>query len=249
MKLGKLPATRDDRDLLFATYKAGGLKEAPVGFGHLKLVENPWGMLGNDTIGDCACAGPAHETMLLNAAAGKQVVFTDEDVIEAYSAISGYVPGDPDTDVGCDIRDVLRYRVSTGFTDSTGQAHKIGAYVALHPGNWIELLEALEVFECVGIGIQVPDYAEQQFSDRQPWSVEPGEPNIIGGHYIPVVSRPKESEVDVITWGAAQLMTKAFYKEFCDEAWAYVSTEDIGSSGKTLEGFDLAQLNADLQQV
>jgi hypothetical protein len=248
MKLGKLPATRDDRDLLFATYKAGGLKEAPVGFGHLKLVENPWGMLGNDTIGDCACAGPAHETMLLNAAAGRQVAFTDENVIKAYSAISGYVPGEPDTDVGCNVRDVLRYRVSTGFTDSTGMVHKIGAYVALKAGNWIELLEALDVFECVGIGIQVPSYAEEQFGEGKPWSVEPGG-RIVGGHYIPVVSRPRESEVDVITWGAVQGMTKAFYNTFCDEAWAYVSAEDIGDSGKTLEGFDLAQLNADLKQV
>ena len=41
-------------------------------------------------------------------------------------------------------------------------------------------------------------------------------------------------------------MTPRFYKKYCDEVVAYVSSEALTTSGKTLEGFNLAQLQADL---
>ena len=242
---GKRPAVKDDRDLLFANYRTAAVTQAPVGYGHTALVKNPWGMLLNDQLGDCAIAGPAHEYMLWNAAAGKQITFTDQDVLRAYEAITGYTPSNPSSDQGSNVRDVLAYRESTGFTDSTGQVHKIAAYVALTPGDWDELLEALYVFECVGLGIQVPSYAEQQFSDGKPWDVEAGQPQIVGGHYIPVVSRPGAEEVQVVTWGALQGMTERFYRAFSDESYAMLSMEDL-NGGKSLEGFDVTALQSDL---
>jgi hypothetical protein len=36
-------------------------------------------------------------------------------------------------------------------------------------------------------------------------------------------------------------MTSQFYKTYCDEAWAILSPEML-KTGKSLEGFDLAQL-------
>ena len=247
LKLGKKPATLDDRDLLFRDYASSTLQTAPVGFDHTALLAEPWGMLGNDTVGDCAIAGPAHETMLLNAEAGKQIPFTTQGVLAIYSAITGYNPADPNTDQGSNVRDVLAYRAATGFTDAAGGVHKIGAYVALTAGDWTELLQALHVFETVGIGIQVPQSAMSQFADGQPWTVVEGSP-IEGGHYIPAVARPAVDTVTIVTWGAKQLMTKAFYEEYCDEAWAYVSTEDL-VEGATLDGFDLAELQEDLNAL
>lgn len=245
-KLGKKPATHDPRDLLFAHYRSPTLAPAPVGFDHTSLVTQPWGMLANDRLGDCAIAGPGHETMLLNAAAGKQVPFSDQNIIDAYTAITGYNPADPNTDQGSDVRAVLDYRVKTGLTDALGQTHKIGAYVALAAGDWDQLLEALYVFECVGIGIQFPGSAMDQFNANQPWDVPVSA--FEGGHYVPVVAYPTEGVVEVVTWGAKQLMTKAFYEACCDEAWGFVTAEDL-TAGKTLEGFDLAELTADLEAL
>ena len=247
LKLGKKPATRDDRDLLFLHYRTAAAPEAPVGFDHTPLVTQPWGMLGNDTVGDCAIAGPAHETMLLNAEAGKQIPFTTQGVLQIYSAITGYNPNNPNSDQGSNVRDVLTYRATTGFADAAGHVHKIGAYVALSPGDWTELLQALYLFETVGIGIQVPQSAMQQFQDGQPWDVTEESP-IEGGHYIPAVARPATNMATVITWGAKQLMTQAFYAAYCDEAWCYLSEEDL-AGGKTLEGFDVDELQADLEAL
>ena len=221
LRLGKKPATKDPRDLLFADFKAPALQPAPIGFSHVTLLAQPWGMLGNDQVGDCAIAGPAHETMLLNAEAGKEVQFTTEGVIAIYSAITGYDPADPTSDQGSDVRDVLAYRRSEGFADATGAAHKIGAYVALAAGDWVELLEALAVFECVGIGIEVPESAMEQFQAGDPWEPVAGSP-IEGGHYVPVVARPEANLVEVVTWGALQEMTQEFSEKYCDEAWAYI---------------------------
>jgi hypothetical protein len=246
LKLGKRPATKDDRDLLFRHYTTPQLQQAPVGFDHTALVTDPWGMLMNDKLGDCAIAGPMHETMLLNAAAQKQVAFTDADAVAVYSAVTGYVPGEPNTDQGSAVRDVLAYRAATGLVDSAGAMHKIGAYVALAAGDWTELLEALYMFETVGIGIQFPGSAMDQFNVGEPWDVPVSA--FEGGHYIPVVARPDENMAEVITWGAKQLMTRAFYEACCDEAWCFVSEEDL-TSGKTLEGFDLADLAADLDSL
>ena len=247
MKLGKKPARHDPRDLLFTHYREPStIQQAPVGFDHTSLVVQPWGIMANDRLGDCAIAGPGHETMLLNAAAGRQVAFTDQNIIDAYSAITGYNPADPNTDQGSDVHQVLDYRAKTGLTDARGGNHRIAAYVAVTAGDWTQLLEALYVFECVGIGIQFPGSAMDQFNAGQPWDVPISA--FDGGHYIPVVARPAADQVTVITWGAKQLMTRAFYEQCCDEAWCFVSQEDL-TAGKTLEGFDLDELTQDLNAL
>jgi hypothetical protein len=43
-------------------------------------------------------------------------------------------------------------------------------------------------------------------------------------------------------------MTPQFYKTYCDEAWAILSPEML-KAGKSLEGFDLASLQADLKAL
>lgn len=248
LRLGKKPATHDPRDLCFAHYSdTSAFTPAQPGYGHTGLVKNPWGMLGNDRVGDCAVAGPGHEHMVTSAAAGSQVAFTDASILAAYSAITGYNPDDPNSDQGSNVRDVLKYRQTTGLTDAAGNVHKIGAYVALEPGNWTEMLDALYLFEAVGIGIEFPDSAMAQFSAHKPWSVVAGA-KVEGGHYVPVVGRPGAAQGLCVTWGATQPFTRKFYEKYCDEAWAILSPEML-SGGKSLEGFDLAQLQSDLSAL
>jgi hypothetical protein len=249
LKLGKLPATEDERDLLFARYvRPEQLPAPPAQFGHETLVgPKAWGMLGNDEWGDCAWAGPAHETMLLTIEGGAPATFTTADVLSDYAAGTGFdpnagPPGDNPTDKGSSVREVLDYRRKTGIVDSAGSRHTIGAYVKLDRTNLVEVYQALYVFQVVGIGIEFPDSAMDQFKAGEPWDVVPGA-EILGGHYVPCVA--KRDDIDVVTWGALQQMTERFFQTYCDEAWAYVSTEDL-QSGKDPEGFDLTQLRADL---
>lgn len=252
LKLGKQPATEDKRDLMFAKYlNKAQLPAPPAQFGHETLFgPKDWGMLGNDQWGDCAWAGPAHETMILTTEGGHPATFTTQGVLSDYAAGTGFnpndgAPGQNPTDRGSNVRDVLKYRQKTGIIDANNTRHQIGAYVKLSTKDLDQVLEAMYLFEVVGIGIEFPDSAMDQFNNGQPWDVVPGA-KVTGGHYIPLVA--KRENLEVVTWGALQQMTDAFYQTYCDEAWAYISAEDL-QSGKSPEGFDLQQLQADLAAV
>ena len=250
LKLGKAPATIDTRDLLFAKYRvAAQLPKGPVRFGHEKLFPcDGWGMLGNDTAGDCVIAGGMHETMLWSKLGKKTITFDATCAFRDYSAITGYHCKDPSTDNGTNVRDALKYRQKIGLRDVVGERHKIAAYVALEPGNLKELREAVWLFGAVGIGIRVTQKAMDQFYAGTYWKASAGKS--LGGHYIPVVCRritqmTPATLLGAVTWGKLHYMTEAFYSKYCDEAWAILSTEML-VDGRTDEGFDFAQLKTDL---
>lgn len=244
-KLGKKPPTYDKRDLRFENYLIA-LPKPPAQFGHEKFIgSTAWGMLGNDTVGDCTVAGADHEQMLWASEGQKAASFTTANTIGDYSAITGYNPNDPNSDQGADVRDVLKYRAKTGLVDAKKSRHKIGAYVALQPGNLSHLYAAMYLFGAVGIGIEFPASAMDQFNAGKVWSVVSRSP-IEGGHYVPLVAR--RSHLICVTWSQIQPMTTAFYQKYCDEAWVALSPEML-ASGKSPEGFNLAQLQADLKAI
>jgi hypothetical protein len=249
LRTGKLPATRDEHDLLFARYvEPAKLPAPPAQFGHEKLfATRSWGMLGNDEWGDCAWAGPAHETMLLTKEGGHPAHFTASGVLSDYTAGTGFdphagPPGENPTDNGSNVRSVLGYRRSKGIVDCAGKRHKIGAYIRLDESNLEQIYQALYLFQVVGIGIKFPLSALDQFHAGEPWDVVAGA-KVHGGHYVSAVA--KRDNIDIITWGALQPMTERFFAKYCDEAWAYLSVENL-RSGKDPEGFKLSELRADL---
>lgn len=250
VRLGKRPATHDRRDLRFVDFAATGeLPKHPARFGHEKAVEaDGWGMLANDKHGDCVFAGAAHEHMLWERAGGalNPAPFRAADVLSDYGAVTGFDPKTGDNDNGTIVREAMSYRRRVGVLDGRGQRHKIGAYLALEPGNWDHLLEAVYLFGAVGIGIEFPASAMDQFNRGAPWDVVSGS-RVEGGHYIPLVA--KRDRLVCVTWGKTQEMTKRFYVKYCDEAWALVSPELLNASGETPEGLDLAELNAALRSL
>lgn len=245
MKLGKTPARINATQLKLATYLSPGvLPKIPAEFGHEKAIAD-YGMLGNDEFGDCVWAGAAHETMIWAREAGNTVGFSTGSVESDYSAVTGFNPDDPSTDQGTDMQVAASYRRRVGVLDSTGKRHHIGAYVALTPGDPDELAAAAYIFGAVGVGLRFPEYAMDEFNAGKPWDTRHGNPTIAGGHYVPVVAK-RAGKFCAITWGRVQEMTPMFYRRYCDEALVYLSTEML-TSGLSPEGFNLAQLQADLK--
>lgn len=244
-KLGKTPAREDAVKLKLSSYLLSAAVKTPATAGHYSL-EQTWGMLGNDKYGDCVLAGGDHEHILWNKEGGKIVKFTDDTALADYSAITGFNKNDPNTDQGTDMQAAASYRLKTGLVDASGERHKIGAYVAITTGNETQLREGVYLFGSVAVGIQFPSSAMDQFNEGKPWDVVDGA-SIEGGHYVPAVGYDPHY-VYVVTWGKVQKMTWAFFAKYCDEALVYLSTEFM-KNGKSLEGFDLAQLQADLKSV
>lgn len=248
LRTGKKPATRDPRDLHLEGYLLSPQTiKVPANFGHQALIHD-WGMLGNDTVGDCVLAGACHETMLLTAESGKPAAaFTPKEALAAYGAVTGYTPTDPDSDRGTDVRNALTWRRTHGLADAHGRLHKIAAFAQINTRRSLtQLRAAAYVFGAVGIGVEFPTSAMAQFNAGQPWTVVESSP-IDDGHYIPLVGF-HDGWYLAVTWGQIVKVAPAFITRYCDEAWAIFSTELL-HGGKSPEGFNTAQLRADVAKV
>lgn len=247
LKLGKLPAKDDPRTLRLANYL------------HLAELEPPpekcdWSprarvnMYANDQIGDCAIAGPANLDACMLAADKSQLAPpTVQDVIRAYSAVSGYRPGRPSTDRGCVLLDVMRYLRRTGIG-----RFKAEAFVRVDVRNHNLLCQATHLFGGLIIGLNMPA-AWQSMSEwlapsdyhnlRGRWA-----PNSWGGHCT-IIAGYDATRVKQITWGAPKLISYHALDVFCDEAYAVLAEDWFGPDATAPNGFDLAKLRADLKAI
>jgi hypothetical protein len=262
-KLGLKPVTAQPK-LKLANYLTSDLPSVaslPLKFGHDNLVPS-WGMDLNDRIGDCAIAAAIHTEMLYFAESGKTITFDQSltpsnSAVVNYSAVTGYQPGpelsDPQdappnpTDQGTDIAALFKYWLQHGIVDGDGGTHQIVGYAGLPIGDWDTLLIGLRLFQTVTIGINVPDYAEQQFAAGQAWHVEHGLHRTIGGHCIPVVARDGDA-VPVVTWGEETPMERPFYEKFCIAAVVGFS-EEMLTNLRSIDAVDDHALRADLTQL
>jgi len=244
MKLGKKAPRHDNRTLLLANYlKHDVLPPPPPSLDYAaKSGIKSWGMMANDSIGDCTCAAAGHEIMLWTALAGRPVVPADADIVAAYSAITGYDPNDPNTDQGANEIDVLNYFRNTGIA-----GHKIGAYFACEPANIDHVKIGCDLGVGVYIGLALPLSAQTQAV----WSVPiggargRGAPGSWGGHAVPVVAYDAHG-LTVVTWGQLKRMSWRFWQDYCEEAYVIASTDYLDGSGKAPAGIDWAALQADL---
>jgi len=242
----------DERDLKMTTYfdaEQLARVDLPSSWGYdakNSYGVDEWGMLGNNEYGDCVWAGAAHETMLWNRAAGREVVFSAESVLSDYSAVTGFNPDDPESDQGTDVHTALKYRIATGIADEAGERHKLGAFLSVDPSSLRELLVASYLFEAVALCWELPESAQTQFSARKMWSYVDGSP-IEGGHYTCMNAKRRHTET--VTWGRSVAFGAAFRENYLTAAYALLSPEALDGSGVTPTGFDLAALKSDLANL
>jgi hypothetical protein len=222
------------------------LPPVPKSFGHVKNDALPtpggWGMLGNDKYGDCTVAGIAHGQDVLDLATKKQIPrFTDQNIIDQYLALSGGV------DSGLDPVAVADYWRSPGLADADGSRHMITAYTAIDNPN--TAITAAYLFGFSGLGLSMPDNAEVQFDAGHTWDDITGDADPNEGHFVPLVGRNSKGDLMVVTWGRLQACSPAWIEKYFAGAIGYISQDYFLSTGLSPEGFNIAQLNADLADV
>lgn len=249
LRLGKRPARKGAIGLAFKNYfDASEFPTPPLVFGKTGLIHD-WQMFANDRVQNCVFAGAAHETMLWVAeAGGVPVSFSDGAVTSDYSAVTGYNARDPDTDQGTDMQQAAAYRQKVGILDARGKRHKVDSYVAIEPGEVEQLALATYLLGAVGVGIQFPDSAWDQFDHAEPWDVQPRS-RIGGGHYIPCVGRNSQGNFLIVSWGRLQAVTPGFIERYMDEGVAYLSFEMLKDGKLSSRGFDAVTLKADLNKL
>ena len=236
-KLGKLAPKRSLKALPLSNY----MKASAVPFPKVHAWERPisYGMLANYRIGDCTCAGLVHQVMNWQAVAnaGTPFVVTDQQVIDLYSAITGY-DGTPATDNGANETDVLNFWTNTGFL-----GHKIVGRATHDVQNIDQIKAAIYVFGGVYIGFQVPDYIMAD-PPVKVWDYTGQSYNVVGGHAV-IQLGYGNSGMAVCSWGDIYHMTWAFWQQFVDEAYAVVSANWLKQSGISPTGLDLNGLLQD----
>lgn len=250
LPLGRLPVRHDERTLSIEKYvDLAVLPELPDSADYSSGI-GLWPMYGNDKLGDCTAAAAGHMVTAWTHAIGAEHTIDDSDVEELYWRTGNPSSdiGEPggETDTGRVELDVLNYWRHTGIG-----ADKIGAYAGVAPGEVEHVKATVWLFGGAYIGVALPLTAQHQ----QVWDVDgnpdddhtPAYRGSWGGHAVNVVAYDPEG-VTVVTWGALQKMTWAFWHAYVDEAYAVLSP-DFFKDGVSLEGFDVATLQADLAAV
>jgi hypothetical protein len=210
------------------------------GFGHVRNIPpaGGWGMLGNNKAGNCVTAGACHETMLMAIATGRPVPrFDDATSFKNYSSMlvaeggAPYNPNDPSTDTGLDVTLAAQYRQRTGIVDADGIIHKIDAFAKVN--NVDELMIAVYCFGVCGLGLGLPDNAEDQFTEGHAWDDLSDVPS--DGHYPPAMGVNSLGQIVCNTWNDIQGATLPYVDKYADEMVAYLSKEYMTAAGVSPE--------------
>lgn len=249
---GALPRDRSLKAPILENYLTGAeLPKAPPTVNWMTKVPS-WPMYLNDTIGDCTCAGMCHSLGAMSYYAdGSEVLFADNAVLDMYSAISGYNPVTGANDNGASLAQVCKYMVKEGIADTSGRRHLLAGWAEIEDYTDTELLkQVLYTFGSVYLAFNLPQSAEQQFEEGEPWAPVEGSP-IVGGHCVVLQYSTAYGYDDesIITWGAEQKMDIAFLDEYCTEAIALVTADWVDANGTSPSGLKLAQLLDDADEL
>lgn len=204
------------------------------------------GMFGNDSLGDCTCAAVYHAIQVWTQRTQTAIdTEPDAEAVALYEAACGYVPGQPNTDQGGVEQDVLQYWMLQGVPLNAGGAQKLSAFVEVDPSNQADVKLAINDCGVCYIGFNVPDYA---MSTSATWDVQPGTPNIVGGHAV-VLAAYDTVGPTCITWGRLQKMTWAFFGAFTDEAYMLADADWFNAQGVSPAGLSLSDLESQMEAL
>jgi len=258
IRLGKGPHIPDHRRFALADFIPLGTPPPSANF---YQGQTQFGMMLNDVLGDCTCAavGHAEQVASLNDAPppeiGTEITVTDDVIENMYEKSCGYVPGNPFTDNGGIITNVLDWARQHGIGHpgpTHHHRHRLVAYADPNPANVTHIKQAIAEFMIVDIGLQLPVTAQAQIGGvwdvvGNPRTDPDSVPGSWGGHSV-VVAEYDVNGLTCITWGALQAMTWRFWNTYCDEAHVLFMAALLDRY-KMLTAAQLAILNAQLQAL
>jgi hypothetical protein len=202
-----------------------------------------WNMFANDRIGDCTCASMAHVAIEVDKnGQQRDLVLTDDDVIAAYRAVSGYDPADPSTDVGATLQDALEYWHKVGVAGNT-----IAAFAWIDAQDLDLVRACIATFGAVYTGMTVTQAAMDELNRGRPWT-SIRRSRVLGGHCVPLGAYTPDS-FTCVTWGQTQSMSVEFYRRYFDEVVVPIDLDWMRANGTSPAGLDVAGLNADYEAL
>lgn len=210
-------------------------------------------MFANDNAGDCTFASQGHRIVVQEAAVGQasETQLKDSDVLNGYSAVSGYDLRTGANDNGAYMLDVANYMRKVGIgKQKDGSPHKVAAFIQV-PLKTEYLRAASMIFGGLWFGVWLPISAQRQ----DVWEVPAegptgdGEPGSWGGHAI-FAQGYDPLGLPFYTWATEMRMSWQFVQTYADEAFVFISDDFLRRLTKTTpRGFDIARLNGYLAEL
>lgn len=241
LPLGRKPGVVHDRRTLQLAAVAS-LPPAPPTF-QVAHTLNAFPVFANDAYGDCTCAAQGHRVVITERSSGQhEIALTDDDVLAAYSAVTGFKRDDPSTDNGAYCLDVLNYMRRTGMgRERDGSRHTIAAFAQVKLRDHDQVRRALHSFGGLYVGAGLPLSAQDEVGGT--WARITDEPGSWGGHAMYVRGYARSGPI-FVTWGKPQAATWKWWDRYVDEAYAIVSEDYLRASGRTPQGLDVAALKS-----
>lgn len=239
-RTGRKPFVPDASDLRFGRYLTKAFK-VPSSIDWAAAVPS-FGMLLNDSLGDCGEAGWLHGLQVWLCNVGKMFVPTNAQALTLYEQVAGYVPGNASTDVGTNLRDLLKRMTKTPVPGTS----KILAYVSVDPKNEAEVKAALTLTGWLYAGLNLTDHSYQD--EGVNWTLtsgKGGQPDPELGHCV-IFTGFTSRGVKTVTWGEEGTASWGYVAKCCDELYAIVSPDWMNAAGVDPSGLNTAQLEADV---
>ncbi len=205
----------------------------------------PKRMFLNDAEGCCTCATAGHlERAWTFYGVGKIADIEDSDIQDMYKR-QGYVPGDASTDNGAAELDVLNDWRKNGCA-----RRRIGAFAKVNPRIRPHVDSCVTFYRGLYVGVALPLTARQQDT----WEVVKtssgdADPGSWGPHAIPILGYNRNTGMmTTVTWGEEKELSRAFFEEYCDEAYALISADAL-TKGAPIAELDMVALLSDLKQI
>lgn len=258
-KTGKNERTPDSNDLLLSNFVDPDhvraefdkmVEEAELGLFDFSdgILDDQWLVLLNDTLGDCVPAGIMHTQYVLSRLGGHHFEMSDYAAEKNYEAMGEYVPGDPATDQGCDLRVAAKVWQKQGVLDALGTPRHAGLYVFLEPGNVPLLFWAIKKLKAAVLGYDLPrsameqTYEAEEKNETPVWTFDSSSPSE-GGHCVPSYGRLELTVNDSglivaksASWGKPTMISTDFIENKMDDGFVVVSGSVLQEG--QIEGLD-----------
>lgn len=237
-KLGKGPPRLDAKRLKLARYLPAALPAAPESCDWTHGMTD-FGMMLNDSEGDCVFAAGAHAIQTWTAAMGILRTAPDDQIQSYYEGWAGFRPGNPSTDNGYEIVSFLNKWRIFGYCGAL-----LDGYADPDWTNTEHIKLSIALFGGVDIGLQLP----LAWQDATVWDIERGSDGAAGswgGHSIWVPAYNATGPI-CVTWGALKQITWAGFAAYCDEAHTLRSPLFLDAHGLSASQVDLETWDADL---
>jgi len=207
-----------------------------------------FGMMLNDRLSDCTCAGVYHALQIWTANTTNEQTESDPTVLTLYEDACGYQPSNPSTDKGGVEQDVLTYIMTNGIPLDNGSVDKILAFFEVDFRNIDDVKRCIDDCGVAYIGYTIPNSMFDSEGNLviipdKVWEVDPNNTSIDPQHGHCVILCAYDSVGPTcVSWGSLYKMTWGFFTTCTDEVYSIVSNDWIINTGKTPLGMTVEEL-------